>query len=68
MIEAALVLVAAGMPKPICIGIHALFAKDSHESLRQVAVRTTTTNTVPHESNEIDVSEVVGQAAITMMS
>jgi ribose-phosphate pyrophosphokinase len=68
MIEAARMLAAAGMPKPICIGIHALFAKDSYESLRQVAVGTATTNTVRHESNEIDVSEVVGQAAITMMN
>jgi ribose-phosphate pyrophosphokinase len=68
MMEAARMLVAAGMPRPICLGIHALFAKDSHESLRQVAVRTATTNTVPHESNEIDVSDVVAQAAITMMN
>jgi ribose-phosphate pyrophosphokinase len=68
MVEAARMLAAAGMPKPICIGIHALFAKDSYESLRQVAVRTATTNTVLHESNEIDVSEVVAQAAITMMN
>ena len=68
MIEAARMLAAAGMPRPICIGIHALFAKDSHESLRQVAVRMATTNTVPHESNAIDVTEVIAQAAITMMN
>ena len=68
MVEAARMLAAAGMVRPICIGIHALFANDSHESLRQVAARTATTNTVPHESNEIDVTEVVAQAAITMMN
>lgn len=68
MIEAARLLVAAGMPKPVCIGVHALFAKDCYESLLQIAARTVTTNNVPHESNEIDLSEVLAEAATSMMT
>lgn len=66
MIEAARLLIAAGMPAPVCIGVHALFAKDSYESLRKIAMRTITTNSVPHESSEIDLSEIVAEAATSM--
>jgi ribose-phosphate pyrophosphokinase len=61
MIEAARLLVAAGMPmpKPICIGIHGLFAGDSFSALSGVAERVVTTNSVPHASNEIDLSHQI---------
>jgi ribose-phosphate pyrophosphokinase len=68
MTEAARLLIAAGMPKPVCIVVHALFAKDSYESLRHIAGRTVTTNNVPHESNEIDLSAIVAEAATSMMN
>jgi ribose-phosphate pyrophosphokinase len=56
MIEAARLLVAAGMPKPVCIGIHGLFAGDGFSALSEVAERVVTTNSVRHASSEIDLS------------
>jgi ribose-phosphate pyrophosphokinase len=68
MIETARLLVAARMQKPVCLGIHGLFAEDSYELLRSVATRVATTNTIVHESNEIDLSESVASAVMTLMA
>lgn len=59
MIEAARLLVAAGMPRPVCIGIHGLFAGDSFNALSEVAERVVTTNSVMHASNQIDLSQQI---------
>jgi len=66
MIEAARLLVGAGMPKPTCIGIHALFADDAFRSLSEVAERVVTANCVAHASNAIDISGAVAEAAAEM--
>jgi len=66
MIEAARRLTAAGMPKPVCVGIHGLFADDSYGLLRRVAAHIATTNTVSHDSSEIDLSELLADAIISM--
>jgi len=59
MIEAARMLAAAGTPKPVCVGIHGLFAGDSFRALSEVAERIVTTNSVLHASNEIDLSRQI---------
>jgi ribose-phosphate pyrophosphokinase len=59
MIEACRQLVSAGLPPPVCIAIHALFAPDAYEMLRGVAARVVTTNTVTHQTSEIDVSSLI---------
>ena len=66
MIEAARLLAAAGMPKPICIGIHALFSDDAFRSLSEIAERVVTTNCIAHVSNAIDISGAVAEAAAEM--
>lgn len=66
MIEATRLLAAAGMPKPICVAIHGLFAEDSYRLLKGGAARIATTNTVPHESNEIDLSGLLAAATMSM--
>lgn len=66
MTGAARLLVAAGMPKPICVGIHALFAENSYGMLKKVAARIATTSTVSHASNEIDLSELIAGAVVKM--
>jgi len=50
----------AGLRAPVCIGVHGLFAEDAFEKLQQGgAARIITTNSVPHPSNAIDLSELL---------
>lgn len=62
MIEACRLLIAAGLSKPVCVGVHGLFAGQGFEALSELAARVATTNTVVHASNEIDVSEQIAAA------
>ena len=66
MIEACRHMVAAGLPRPVCVAVHALFAGDAFQSLRQVAGRIVTTNTVPHETNAIDIAPLFGRSLLDL--
>jgi ribose-phosphate pyrophosphokinase len=61
MIEACRRIIAGGLAAPVCLAVHALFAEDSYRLLKKVASRIATTNTVPHESNAIDVSGILAE-------
>lgn len=51
---------------PVCIGVHAVFAPDAMQVLEEAgAARVVTCNTLPHESNEIDIMGEVAQAVAT---
>lgn len=53
-------LQSAGMKAPVCVAVHGIFADDAEgQLLRAGADRVVTTNTVEHETNEIDVSSVL---------
>lgn len=57
MMQAVKQLVAAGMQAPVCVGVHAIFAGDSFQQLKNSGVaQVVTCNTVTHPSNQIDVS------------
>lgn len=63
MAEAARVLIGAGCDKPVCIGVHALFATDAERTLQAAGVgRVVTCNTVRHSTNQIDVMPQLIQA------
>ncbi len=62
MIETARRLHASGLPRPICVAVHALFAGDSFAKLKKNSGRIVTTNTVVHFSNAIDISEPLAAA------
>lgn len=62
MIETCRHMAAAGLPRPVCVAVHALFADDAYRALRQVAGRIATANTVPHESNAIDIAPLFGHS------
>ena len=48
---------AAGAAAPICLGVHGVFAAGAYEALRGAGVAAVvTTNSVPHDSNGIDLS------------
>ena len=59
MIETVRRLRELDMHPPVCIGVHAVFAGDAYDELMGAgAARVVTCNTIPHETNEIDVSEL----------
>jgi ribose-phosphate pyrophosphokinase len=59
MIETCQHLIGNGLPKPICLAVHALLSNDAYKSLREITSSIVTTNTVDHETNRIDVSAVI---------
>ncbi|ABM41705.1 MAG: ribose-phosphate pyrophosphokinase [Proteobacteria bacterium] len=68
MIQAVGNVRKVGLPAPVCIGVHALFAPDAYnELLASGAARVVTCNTVPHASNGIDVAEAMARALEQLM-
>ncbi len=62
MIETITHLKKSGMKPPICIGVHAVFAKGAYEALLESGVESVVTcNTIPHASNAIDTSDIIAQ-------
>ncbi|MBI3803526.1 MAG: ribose-phosphate pyrophosphokinase [Nitrospirae bacterium] len=60
MIETVGHLRRAGLSKPVCIGIHAIFADRAEEDLQEAgALRVVTCNTIPHPSNAIDLGDLL---------
>lgn len=56
-------LAGQGVAPPVCVGVHAVFAADAHaELLSAGAGRIVTANTIPHASNAIDVTGLIGAA------
>ena len=68
MIETIGHLRRAGMKPAVCVGVHAVFAPGSYEALCVAgAARVVTTNTIPHETNAIDVTPALGEAAAALI-
>jgi len=68
MIETVKHLKVLGMKPAVCIGVHAVFAKNSFEELKQSGVRQVVTcNTIKHESNGIDIGKIVVQSLLDSM-
>lgn len=63
MLETVAHLKEQGMKPPVCIGIHAVFARNAYQDLLDAGVeRVVTCNTIPHPSNGIDLSDVLVKA------
>jgi len=62
MLETMELLDRAGMPRPVCIGVHGIFARCAFDALSRGAARVITTNTIPHRSNAIDVGPLMAAA------
>ena len=63
MIETVRHLQRAELAAPTCIGVHAVFATGAYGELRAAgAARVVTCNTLPHPSNEIDLSVDLARA------
>lgn len=60
MALAATKVLEAGLRRPVCVGVHGILAADALATLRDAGVeKVVTANTIPHATNEIDVSPLV---------
>lgn len=59
MIEAVRLIVARGATTPVCIAVHGLFADNADGILRQAGAQVVTSNSIPHETNRIDLTGVI---------
>lgn len=63
MMQATNNLLRAGMPAPVCVAVHGIFAGSAHGELQEAgAARIATTDTVRHPSNAISVAADVAEA------
>lgn len=68
MIETIAHLRKAGYAKPICIGVHAVFADDAFEGLQNAgAADIVTCNTIAHPSNRVDLTDVLAKGLIRLL-
>ena len=69
MIAVVLQLKGMGLPAPVCIGVHGVFAPEAYRELATAgAERIVTTNTIPHESSEIDMSGSIAAAVSPLIT
>lgn len=69
MIEAVGQVRRAGLLPPVCIGVHAVFADRAYTDLfASGAARVVTCNTIPHESNRIDVSDLLSDEVRALLT
>jgi ribose-phosphate pyrophosphokinase len=61
LIEAVKLIESHGRAAPVCVVVHPIFAGDSYRRLLKCA-RVLSTNTIPHESNAIDITEPLAGA------
>ena len=60
MIQGVKVLQSSGMKKPVCVGIHAVFAEGAQNNLLAAGVEEIVTcNTIPHPTNAINLSSLI---------
>ena len=62
MLEAVRLLKGEGWPPPVCLAVHGIFADQSDRLLAEAGAQVVTANTVPHGSNALDVSALIGDA------
>jgi ribose-phosphate pyrophosphokinase len=68
MIETIRHLREAGMKPPVVVGVHGILAEDAEKRLLEAgAERIVTTNTVAHETNQIDLSGPVAAAVRSVL-
>ena len=59
----------AGMKPAVCVGVHAVFASGAYDALRAAGpARIVTTNTIRHETNAIDLSAALAEAANALIA
>ena len=68
MIETIEHLKKVNMKAPICIGIHGIFSDNAYEELKKAGAESIVTcNSIPHGSNQIDLSKLISGAIEKIM-
>ncbi len=63
MIETVVQLKSIGMKAPVCIGVHGIFAGNAYNDLVNAgAAKIVTSNTIPHESNQIEIAALIAHS------
>ncbi|MEQ7154219.1 ribose-phosphate pyrophosphokinase [Brevundimonas aurifodinae] len=62
LIEAARQLRHQGLPRPVCVVVHGLFAGDAFADLTQISERIVSTDSVLHTSNAIKLAPILATA------
>jgi ribose-phosphate pyrophosphokinase len=69
MIETLRHLGQAHMRPAVCLAVHGIFAGKAYQDLFEAgAERVVTCNTIPHESNAIDVTDLLAEAVRDFLS
>lgn len=69
MIETVRQLVAARTLAPVCVCVHGIFAQSAYADLIAAgAARVVTSNTIPHPTNAIDLSELIADGVRSVSS
>ncbi|MGO4380803.1 ribose-phosphate pyrophosphokinase [Pseudoduganella sp. RAF53_2] len=69
MMSAASHILNAGLAKPVCIAVHAVFADNAHAELRDMGVgEIVSCNTITHASNRIDLLPALAPVVAAMIN
>lgn len=68
MLETLQHLKALGLKKSVCIGVHAVFGNTTAVQLSTVAARVVTSNSIPHDTNDIDIGALLAEGVQSFWS
>jgi ribose-phosphate pyrophosphokinase len=69
MIETVGHLRQAGLPPPVCVGVHAIFAQSAFENLRAAgAAQVVSCDTIVHPSNRITLTAAIAAQVHEMLA
>jgi ribose-phosphate pyrophosphokinase len=68
MLESIRLLTAQGWAAPVCLAVHGLFADRTDVLLSQDGARVVTSNSVPHATNDIDLTPLLAEAVSQIAS
>ncbi|MCL9684965.1 ribose-phosphate pyrophosphokinase [Legionella maioricensis] len=67
MLETLKQLTSRGFKNSVCIGVHALFDKETENKLTIAgAKQIITCNTIPHSTNKIDISDIIAKGIVEL--
>jgi ribose-phosphate pyrophosphokinase len=67
MMETTRHLHQQGLQTPICIGVHAVFSGNAWKEMKQAGIqKIITTNTIPHPTNELDMSDILAEGIMQL--
>lgn len=66
MLETLEQLDRLSLDRAVCVGVHAVFDRQAAASLIAAAARVVTTNSIPHETSEVDIANVLASGVLKL--